>query len=416
MILQELTAEEFELFTNQFPTHSLYQTKEYAFVMKKQKFEIMFLGLVQNQKIFAATLLLIDKNHNFKYAYAPRGFLLDYTNYELFELFTKEIKKYLGKRNIIAIKLNPYILKYTHIPFQRLTRKDAQYDLIFENFQKLGYRHLGYNHFFEAFKPRYEACVSLNIPISILFQNVKKEFRTKIRSAEEKGLKVYKGLKEDLGYLYLQTKKKYPRDLAYFQDCYQNFQGNHQVDFYYIKLDTATYLQSMTSRYHQQEEICNQINRKLISNQTKYNDKYLNLKIEADKKFNQYHKELIYATNLLKNHPNGIPLASALIIKNNKEAYLLMDGYDTKYKRLNAKHLLIWKLCEQYAQEGYETLNLGGITDLDLPNNPYKGLNDFKLGFHTYINEYMGDMELITNSTLYFMYRNSIGIRNILKH
>ena len=415
MILKELTAEEFEQFTNHFPTHSLYQSKEYAFVMQKQKFEIIFLGLVENEQIVAATLILIDKIHNFKYAYAPRGFLLDYTNFELFDSFTKEIKKYLGKKNVIAIKLNPYVLRYTHIPYSRLTRKDSEYDTIFENFEKLGYRHMGYNHFFEAFKPRYEASISLDVPKDFIFQNIRKEFRTKIRSAEERGMKFYLGTANELDYLYLHTKKKYPRDLAYFKDCYQAFHATNQVDFYYIKLDTTEYLQTITTRYRKQEEICNHFNQKIVGKHSN-NEKHLNQKIEADKLFDKYHKELIYATRLLRNYPEGIVIASALVIKNKDEAYLLMDGYDTKYKRLNAKHLLIWKLCEQYAKEGYQTLNLGGITDLDLEKNPYRGLNDFKLGFHASVKEYMGDMELVTNNTLYFMYRNSIGIRNILKH
>ncbi len=415
MLLKELTELEFQQFADTFPTKSLYQSKEYAFVMQRQKFEILFLGLTQNEKILAASLILIDKVHNFKYAYAPRGFLLDYTNFELFELFTKEIKKYLGKRNIIAIKLNPYVLRYTHIPAKRLTRKDSQYDTIFENFGKLGYHHTGYNYFFEAFKPRYEAYITLDVPKQLLFKNIRKEFRTKIRGAEERGMQLYLGTENELDHLYLQTKKKYPRDLAYFKDCYQAFHATGQIDFYYIKLDTAIYLQTMTNRYREQEEICNILSQKLVNQHSQHNEKFLNQKIEADNLFNQYHKELILATNLLKNYPEGMIIASALVVKNRNEAYLLMDGYDTKYKRLNAKHLLIWKLCEHYAQEGFQTFNLGGITDLDLPKNPYRGLNDFKIGFHANVHEYMGDMELITNNTLYFMYRNSIGIRNILK-
>ncbi len=416
MVLKELTSNEFNRFTNYFSTHSLYQTVEYGLVMNHQKFESVFLGLINEQnQILAATLILIDQTHNFKYAYAPRGFLMDYTQYELFEIFTREIKKYLGKRNVIAIKLNPYVLRYTHEPWQHLTRKDSNYDTIFEHFKSLGYRHLGYNHFFENFKPRYEACISLDVPKYQLFHNIRKEFRTKIRSAENHGLHVHLGTEEDLHYLYLQTKKKYPRDLQYFKDCYHFFRANHMIDMFYVKLDTAKYLSVVANQYHIQEELCNVLSQKIVDEKGPIKEKYLNQKIAADKLFDQYKKELIYATNLLKEHPDGIVLASALVVTNQKEAYLLMDGYDLKYKRLNAKHLLLWKLCEKYASEGYHTFNLGGITDLDIPNNPYHGLNDFKIGFHAFVKEYMGDMELVTNNTLYFMYKNSAPFRNILK-
>lgn len=416
MILKELTNNEFTKFTDYFSVHSLYQTQEYAFTMNNQNFESVFLGLINEQnQIVAASLILIDKINNFKYAYAPRGFLLDYTNFELFSTFTKEIKKYLNKKNVIAIKLNPYVLRYTHEPYTNLTRKDPNYDTIFNYFKKLGYRHLGYNSFFESFKPRQEALIPLDVPYYQLFKNIRKEFRTKIRSAEERGMKVYLGTQDDLPYLYLQTQKKYPRDLRYFEDCYRFFSARQKIDIYYVKLDTTEYLQVITNKYHLQEEICSEITQALVNVKAKPNEKYLNKKIDADKLFEKYQKELVLATRLLRDFPDGIILASALVVKNEKEAYLLMDGYDTKFKRLNAKHLLIWKLCEKYSKEGYQTFNLGGITNLDLPKNPYQGLNNFKLGFHTLIHEYMGDMELITNNTLYFMYRNSAPIRNILK-
>ncbi len=416
MILKELNSNEFTRFTDYFPTHSLYQTKEYGYIMEHQNFENVFLGLInEKNQILAATLVLIDKAHNFKYAYAPRGFLIDYNNFELLEIFTKEIKKYLGKKNVIAIKLNPYVPRYTHEPWCHLTRKDPNYDTILENFQKLGYRHLGYNNFFENFKPRYEACISLDVPYYLLFKNIRKEFRTKIRSAEKKGLHVCLGTEEDLHYLYLQTQKKYPRDLQYFQDCYHFFKQNQMIELFYVKLDTTEYLSIITKQYHTQEELCNILSQKLVNENGKLKEKYLNQKIAADQLFNQYKKELVYATRLLRDHADGIVIASALVVTNHKEAYLLMDGYDTKYKRLNAKHLLMWKLWEKYNKEGYHTFNLGGVTNIDLQKNPYKGLNDFKIGFHSTIKEYMGDLELVTNSALYFMYKNSAPIRNILK-
>jgi len=218
-----------------------------------------------------------------------------------------------------------------------------------------------------------------------------------------------------LHYLYLQTKKKYPRDLRYFEDCYRYFQKENKIDFYYAKLNTAEYLKVITKKYHLQEETCLKLTQKLTNSKDSTREKYLNQKIAADKLFDQYQKELIYATNLLRNYPDGIVLASTLMIRNYKEVYLLMDGYDFQYKKFNAKHYLLWELCKKYKKEGFFKFNLGGMTNPDLQKNPYKGLNLFKTGFHAAIMEYMGDMEFITNNTLYFMYRNSLPFRNILK-
>ena len=48
-------------------------------------------------------------------------------------------------------------------------------------------------------------------------------------------------------------------------------------------------------------------------------------------------------------------------------------------------------------------------------NEKYNGLNEFKLSFNARCVEYIGDLELTINQTLYNLYRNSKPIRYILK-
>lgn len=413
MVIRELTTDEFKTFTNNYNIHSIYQTPEYGFVMNKQKFTTCFLGLIdQSNHIVAATLILIEKRSNFKYAYAPRGFLLDYNNISLLEIFTKEIKKYLGKKGVVAVKLSPMIIKSIYDKKYNITTNNNYFKQIFENLKKLDYYHFGFNNYFEALKPRFEAIIDLDIPYYMLFSNIRKEFKTKIRSAERNGIKVYRGNEFDLEYLYLQTAKKYPRDLNYFRSCYEHFKKNNNIEFFYTKLDTAYYLKVVAKKYHNQEMICSHYN-SLLNKQN--NEKIIDKKIEADKLLDRYKKELIKATNYLKDYPDGIVTSSALIVKNNIEAYMLIDGYDSKFKKFNSKHLLIWKLIERYSKAGFKKLNLGGLTNPNLENNKYKGLNDFKLGFNAKAIEYIGDLEIITNNALYFMYRNTFPIRKVLK-
>lgn len=411
MGIKELTADEFKNFTQNYNIGSIYQTSEYGFVMNHQNYSTIFLGLNdENNNILAASLVLIEKRKNFKYAYAPRGFLIDYNNYSLLECFTNEIKKYLGKQNIVAIKINPLIVKSIYDKKYDVLATNNYFNNIMENLKKLGYYHFGFNNYFEALKPRYEAIIDLDIPYYMLFHNIRKEFRTKIRSAEKNGVKVYKGTEKNLEYLYLQTSKKYPRDLKYFKDVYGYFKKCQKTEFFYTKLDTTKYLKVITKNYQDQEKLCNYYNSLLINN---HSDSITRKKMEADKLMNYYKKQLIKATNYLKNYPDGIITSSTLIIFNNEEAYILIDGYDSKYKVLNSKHLLIWKLIERYSNMGFKKFNLGGISN---PNKPeFKGLNDFKLNFNAKCVEYIGDLELITNNTLYFIYQNSLSFRSILK-
>ena len=112
MQIKEITNEEFENFSKSFEPSSLYQTNEYASTMNENGYDSLFLGLVDDsEQIRAASLILIQKINGFKYALAPRGFLIDYSDFSLFSIFTKGVKKYLGKRDIVAIKINPKIIK-----------------------------------------------------------------------------------------------------------------------------------------------------------------------------------------------------------------------------------------------------------------------------------------------------------------
>jgi len=265
MYIKQLTNEEFIQFKNTFYYNSFYQTPEYGFIMNSEQYDSLLLGLMDNDNnILAASLILIEKVKGFKYAYAPRGFLIDYNDLILLDLFTTKIKKYLEKMNVVAVKISPRIIKTTYDPVYNITTDNQYYEKIFNNLKSLGYKHLGYNDYFEASKPRFEAVIDLNVPSYMLFRNIKKEYRTKIRSAEKKGVKIHRGNINDLEELYKYTKSKYKRNLKYFKSCYEFFGKKKLVDFYYSKLNTKQYLEHIKKSYEDIETKLDEINEQMI--------------------------------------------------------------------------------------------------------------------------------------------------------
>lgn len=411
-----MTINEFNKFAKTYNIYSIYQTYEYAQVMQNQDFKTLIVGLLDNNNnILAASILLVEKKLAFSYAYAPRGFLIDYSNYELLKVFTKKLKKFLAQIDIVAVKLSPPIIKNISCPKHSVNETNSYYDLSFQNLKKLGFYHFGYNYYFEALKPRYEAIVNINKPNYILFNEIKKEYRTKIRSAEQGGIKIHRGKEKELDYLYKLTKNKYPRDLKYFKDLINVFDENKRVEFYYAKLDTSKHLKETQKKFHAFDQENHNINNLVLINPKDSNNKLINRKINSDIVLANARKNLVTATNLLKNNPDGIVLAAVLVATHRDTVYLLIDGYDPQYKNFNAKHLLIWKLIEKYSKLGYRNFNLGGISNHELESTKYKGLNEFKLNFGARSYEYAGDFEIITNNTKYFMYRQSLPIQKMLK-
>ena len=405
MKLREITNEEFTKFASEFPTKSIFQTTGYAFTMNKQHFDSVFLGLTDDAgKIVAASLILIANVKGFKYAYAPRGFLIDYTNKKLLEEFTIQIKKFLSRNDIIAIKINPLVIRNVFDKKGNLIATNNNADEIMKNLTSLGYNHMGFNNYFEAFKPRFEAVVDLKPDVNELFMSCNKALRTKVRRAELNGITIHHGDDRNIKYLYEQLKSVYPRDLKYFQDSYEFYSRNNLIDFYYAKIETTTFLAQSQKLYQEQEQIVSDLSNTVIVEAKNDSSKTLSMKLEADNLLASYKEQLLRATALLKDYPEGIITACALVIKNGPEAVLLIDSRDKEYSAFNSKHILLWKIMSKYASEGYKKFNLGAVSNVKLKPNKFKGLNDFKCNFNPKVYEYLGDFELVAIKALHLVY------------
>lgn len=414
MYIKELTNEEFNDFASNFPYKTFYQTPEYAFVMTKEKNEVFLVGLIDDNYTLAASLIIVEKRNGFKYAYTPRGFLIDFNDYNLVEEFTRLLKDYLGKKDIVAIKINPMIVRNIYNTDKKIIYQNKQYTSIYEQLLKLGYSHCGYNDYFETIKPRFEAILNIEKNPEELFENIDKTYKKNIKNAIEDGLHVYKGDINDLKYLYEQSKYKYPRSYKFLQDIYKHYNQKGMVDLYYVKLNTEEYLINSQKEHEELEKETNELNYKIMENMQKDKSKLINKKLTSDSLLNKYENKLITATSLLQSNPDGIVLASLMIIKYYGTVYMFMDGYDMKYRYLNAKHFLLWKVIEEYSKKGFKKFNFGGVSNIT-KDDKYKGLNEFRMNFGACAIEYAGDFELVTNNTLYFMYKKTTQISKIIK-
>lgn len=414
MYIKELTNSEFDNFANNFMQGSIYQTSAYSLIKNKEGYDSVLLGLVNEDKIIAATSILIKKNLGFKYGYVSRGFLIDYTNYELLKTFTLLIKKYLGKKDIIAIKISPMIIKSIYDKKGILLGNNQNYEMLTKNLKELDYYHFGYNNNFEALKPRFEAILDLSKPIYQIYKQFDRSLKNKINKSLREGITISKANKESLEYLFLQNKDSRKLNIKDYDNMYTNFEKNHKVEFYTAKLNTAYYLDSIKKQYDLQETYSTAINDIMLDPNLKNRDVYLSKKMRSDKLIENYKNKLVNATAYLRDDPTGVVIATVMVVKHRDTVYLYEQSYDKKYSHFSGKQLIIWSLIDKYSKEGYKYFNLGGVTNLNIENSKYKGLNLFKCEFNPTIYEYTGDYELITNQMLYFMYQKGAPLRNIL--
>lgn len=409
MKIVKLSAEQFDKYSSQHRYRNFYQTSMYANVMVKFGYHAQFLGIASDDnKLLGATLIIYKEAFmGNKVAYAPRGILFDYEDFENTKELVKVIKKTLSKQGIMFLRMDPYIPLTIRDNEGNIMNFNNKANEIIENITKAGFKYKGKTLYFETEKPRWEALILLQRDIRDIFNKIDKRTRNKLNKATKSGIEVVKDENKDINDLYKFVSKKEKKPLNYFKSICNNFENN--IDIYYAKINTETYLINSRRSYEKEIEFNEQLAEKIqdMSLDIKDRETYLNKKMESDKLITVYKNNLLKATDLLKNNPDGIAIGAAMIIKYDNAAYLFTEGIDEEYGNLNASTLLKWKLIEDYNNQGLKYINLNGIVGDFENQNEYSGLNESKLGFNSIITEYAGEFDIVLNNLMYNWYQKT---------
>lgn len=387
MILKELNINEFNKFAVIHPLSNLYQTQEYALVMSELGFEYEFIGLYDDKKLKAASLILYKNIGNYKYGYAPKGFLIDYFDSQLLKVFTEEIRKYYLSRNFAFIKINPNI-QIGKINNQKFLVRNENY-LITDNLKTLGYNKLKDNLYFESLLPRYSPLIDLsNFSISSITKNT----RNKVKKGLKKGLVFKKTDISDISYLDLLIHSK---DF-YYNDLYNVYNNKNNADLYIIYIDKEKFLENVQSNYINESENNHLLNEKMVRIS---HTKNINKKMNSDLALLSLKKDVKDAINLSKNSENLI-VGAALVLKHNKTATLITSGYDKNYKRFAPNYFMHYNIINQYKKD-FDYIDINGVSGDFSDESSLKGLNDFKLGFNPLLFENIGEFDLVISEKAY---------------
>ena len=403
-----------EQFTNFAKTHkyrSFYQTVSYAKLMKVDGYDYHLLGFLSNSnQLVGATMVLYKKIFlNYKMAYAPFGFLVDYSNNDLVEEMTERLKRLLLKQHFVFLKINPRIECSRRNQNGEIISYNPEINDIMEILQKNNYIHFGFNNYFETDKPRWNAILKLTASNEKLYSDLNKSVRNKINKAKKCGIEVVEATKEeDLELFYEFVKKKHTRNLKYYQKLIKEF--GHSAKIYFAVQNTESFLRISKENYEFELSKNEVINNKLqqASHNNENIDKIVNQKMESDKLTATSQRHLVEATNLFANHPDNIIIGAILVIEYEGEVNLVIEGFDQKYRDYDPNYLLKWDLIEKWNKEGKIAFNMNGIVGEFKEQNKYSGLNELKLGYNADAVEYIGEFELVINKTVYNIYERRL--------
>ena len=409
MKLVKLNSTQFDKFATTHRYRNYFQSSMYANLMIKFGYHAQFLGIINDQnKLIGATLIIYkDVFMGNKIAYAPRGLLFNYEDREETKELVEKLKRTLGKQRFMILRIDPYVPLTIRDTEGSIMNINSKGNTIIENLKKAGFEYKGKTLYFETEKPRWEALVLLQRDIREIFAKLDKNIRNKIHRASSSGMEVVNDPDKDLQKLYefISTKEKKP--ISYYKTLCDSFGDNAEI--YYAKINTKTFLINSKRNYTKEIEYNDVLSKKIESLTLSEEEKveYLNKKMESDRLIAAYKNSLITATDLLKNNPDGIIIAGALIIKYDNAAYIITEGLNETYSYLCPNHLIKWQLITDYNEQGLKYLNLNAISgELENPNkNKFKGLNDTKLGFDATVTEYIGEFDIVLNNFTYNWYK-----------
>lgn len=391
MFIREMTIDEFSKFAGNHFIGNYHQSISYALLKAEEGYEYEFI-CYDGEEIKAAALILYKKLGNMYYGYAPRGFLIDYSNPYLLEDFTKKIKEYYEKKGFAFIKINP------EIAVAKLDKKTMNFECN-ENFGLIGslinngYKKLKSNMNFEALLPRINAIVNLD---NFEYKTLNKNTRNKVRKGFRKGLTLELADQSKLDALYEFIKGKRNKSDFYYNDLYNVYSKTDNVDIFLVKVDYKKYLINSQNYYNYELMLNNKLNEELTHNN---NSNIINKKMNSDKALLIYKNDIAEASKHL-NSDIETYVAGAVVIKHQNRITIQISGFDKDMARFSPNYFLYYAILMHYKGE-YKYADLNGITADLSKDNYYYGLNRFKLGFKPDVYEYIGEFDLVINQRAY---------------
>ena len=391
MKFQEITEKEYQKFWDNHPLKTFLSAPEISKLREKSGWITYFVGVKENKKIVAASMLLAHKRHFGKYEfYSPRGYLMDFKNKELLTFFTSELKQYIKDNKGYVLRIDPYVIyKQRDIDGNIVEGGEDNSDVV-ENLLKLGYRKIA-----EENMEQVGWMFSLDLEgktIDQIYKEMKPNTRNTIRKAEKFGITVneiaydeldkFQSIMEETG----ARKGFHVRKLLYFQEMYKLFHDKNEIKYFITELDLKAYIERLTKEKREKEE-------KLSSlSDAKYNE---GQKKNLNNEITSIEKRITESNKIRKDTGKDvITLSGSMFMLIQPEVIYLSSGNYEEYMNFNSQYLIQWELIKYGIENGFKKHNFYGIPAHINEHPKDYGIYEFKRGFNGYVEELIGEFAL----------------------
>ena len=389
MKLIELSFSDFDAFAENHALRTYCQSSSYARFMGERGFSYDYVGFIDDEdKIIAASLILYKRIGSLKkYAYAPKGFLIDYYDVKLVKAFTEEVSKRYKTKGCILIKINPEIIIGELKSKKHYAPEYNENVKIIDDLKDLNYKRRRELVPYELIMPRITPIINLK-----KYDEAKlgTDFASALKISRNNGLIFEVASSKDIASLYDIVGDIMPQEINYYRNLLNIYSKTESADLLLVKIDYREFLVRAKAHYDVELENNNLCNERMQSNPS---DENLNLKMESDRHLLQLKNSIVEATEGLRKKEAQY-VAGAVVIKHLNRATIISSGYDKNFSHLNPMHFLYSSLIDMYKVK-YEYFDLNGLavdSNNALINNDD---NYFKLGFKPIVYEYVGEFDII---------------------
>ena len=293
---KEINSDEFAAFSQSHKQNHIFQTIAWSQV--KANWSHCFLAVFQADQIVAATLVLKrDLKFGYKFAYLPRGPLLDFTNQELKQYFFKNLKINLKKDRCLLVKLDPN-LKIASLEFEQQSEvATCQNPALVKSLTDCGLVHNGYVlEISQAIQPRIQLGFPIEDSVEKIDARIGRKTMKKVRASMRKGVEF-----------------RFESDASNLAKLINYTEKRHHIHL--------------------------------------RNEQYFNAILKAFKE----------DATVLTAYIDDIPIASCLLVKSQSQAEILYSGYHDDYKKYNSTYPMRYQAILWAFKNHCQCFNFGGV-------------------------------------------------------
>ncbi|MBQ8992440.1 peptidoglycan bridge formation glycyltransferase FemA/FemB family protein [Candidatus Saccharibacteria bacterium] len=339
-----LTETEFKKFAEKHPQFSFFQTPALAAYREKRGWRKYYVGLKNQNKILAATMML-SKPAAFKKKvfYAPRGPLIDYEDEKLLKIFFTSLKQYIKSQGGYVFRFDPYFEYRERDLDGKIVEQGFDHQAAIDNLKKLGIK-------IDPHPDQIKWLFALDLDRPP--EELKKSFRQNTRNLINRTLRSEIKIRE--------------------------LKRDELKDFYKMCSRTAE--------------------RKGFQKDNKPLDYYEDF-------YDLFGKDVKFLMAELRDGKETKQLSCGMFLLSGKrEIIYLIAGNAEEYLDQNAQYLIQWEIINYAYKNGYKRYNFYGISGNFDKTDPAYGMYRFKKGFGGYVIELIGGFEMPVTK-LYYLHK-----------